>query len=270
MKWRSLLRKMQWGCLVCREKTNKYIKRNTIIGMIKKRLIPILFLMLPCFAFAQNLSLLDYRGEWGGHIGTTSYFGQLGSGVNNFRPNFGIFYRKNLLPNLTLSMNYEYIPLGANDTLSNNYETLSRGFEFFRTFHEISFGVEYFFYENHPYSFHKVKFNPYVGIGMGYILNVPKDENNFKTYFYDYVKVIDQFIPIATIPIHVGLQYNYNQNFRFFGEIDYRFTSSDVIDHFGNEEVEKTLHGNFTPANNGNDRFVSFKLGVSKLIVYRY
>jgi len=238
--------------------------------MIKKRLIPILFLMLPCFAFAQNLSLLDYRGEWGGHIGTTSYFGQLGSGVNNFRPNFGIFYRKNLLPNLTLSMNYEYIPLGANDTLSNNYETLSRGFEFFRTFHEISFGVEYFFNENHPYSFHKVKFNPYVGIGMGYILNVPKDENNFKTYFYDYVKVIDQFIPIATIPIHVGLQYNYNQNLRFFGEIDYRFTSSDVIDHFGNEEVEKTLHGNFTPANNGNDRFVSFKLGVSKLIVYRY
>ncbi len=238
--------------------------------MIKKRIIPILFLMLPCFAFAQNLSLLDYRGEWGGHIGSTSYFGQLGSGVNNFRPNFGIFYRKNLLPNLTLSMNYEYIPLGANDTLSNNYETFQRGFEFFRTFHEISFGIEYFFYENHPYSFHKVNFNPYVGIGMGYILNIPKDENNFKTYFYPYVQVIDQFIPIATIPIHVGLQYNYNQNLRFFGEIDYRFTSSDVIDHFGNEEVEKTLHGNFTPANNGNDRFVSFKLGVSKLIVYRY
>jgi len=209
--------------------------------MIKKQLIPILFLMLPCFAFAQNLSLLDYRGEWGAHIGTTSYFGQLGSGVNNFRPNFGIFYRKNLLPNLTLSMNYEYIPLGANDTLSNNYETLSRGFEFFRTFHEISFGIEYFFNQNHPYSFHKVKFNPYVGIGMGYILNLPKDENNFKKYNYDYIKLADQFIPIATIPIHVGVQYNYSQNLRLFGEIDYRFTSSDVIDHFGNEEVEKNF-----------------------------
>jgi len=238
--------------------------------MIKKRIIPILFLMLPCFAFAQNLSLLDYRGEWGAHIGTTSYFGQIGTGVNNFRSNFGLFYRKNLTQQFTLSMNYEYIPLGADDLLSSNKEIFDRGFQFFRTFHEISFGMEYFFYENHPYSFHKVKYNPYVGIGMGYILNVPKDENNFKKYFYDYIKLVDQFIPIATIPIHVGVQYNYNQNLRFFGEIDYRFTSSDVIDHFGNEEVEKTLYGNYTPANIGNDQFVSFKLGISKLIVYRY
>jgi len=116
-----------------------------------------------------------------------------------------------------LSMNYEYIPLGADDLLSSNKEIIDRAFQFFRTFHEISFGMEYFFYENHPYSFHKVKYNPYVGIGMGYILNLPKDENNFKKYNYDYIKIADQFIPIATIPIHVGLQYNYNQNLRFFG-----------------------------------------------------
>jgi len=167
-------------------------------------------------------------------------------------------------------MNYEYIPLGADDLLSSNKEIIDRGFQFFRTFHEISSGIEYFFYQNHPYSFHKVKYNPYAGIGMGYILNVPKDENNFKKYNYNYNKIADQFIPIATIPIHVDLQYNYNQNVRFFGEIDYRFTSSDVIDHFGNGEVEKTLHANFTPANIGNDQFVSFKLGVSKLIFYRY
>ena len=48
--------------------------------MIKKQIVPILILMFPTCVFAQNLSLLDYRGEWGAHIGTTSYFGQIGIG----------------------------------------------------------------------------------------------------------------------------------------------------------------------------------------------
>jgi hypothetical protein len=99
---------------------------------------------------------------------------------------------------------------------------------------------------------------------------VPTDNNNFKSYDYNYVKQVDQFFPITTIPMHAGIQYAYQHNLLFFSEINFRFTSSDLIDHFGNAEPEKTKYGIFMPTSKGHDKFVSFKIGFSKIIESQY
>lgn len=240
--------------------------------MIFKKIVCILILAfsLPFCSAAQNLSLIDYKSELGGHIGKTTYFGQIGGGTNTLRNTFGIYYRKALYKRFTISLNYEYLPLGANDSLSKNMEIQQRGFNFYRTFHEISFSLEYFFKSKNPYQYKMPKINPYIAIGMGYILNLPTDHNNFKSYDYNYVKQVDQFFPITTIPMHIGIQYAYQHNLLFFSEINFRFTSSDLIDHFGNAEPEKTKYGIFMPTNLGNDKFISFKIGFSKIIESQY
>lgn len=85
--------------------------------MIFKKIVCILILAfsLPFCSTAQRLSLIDYKSEYGGHIGTSTYFGQIGGGTNTLRNTFGIYYRKALYKKFTISLNYEYIPLGAND-----------------------------------------------------------------------------------------------------------------------------------------------------------
>ncbi len=240
--------------------------------MYFRRFIIIIFFVITTsyISFAQFISLNEYKGEYGAGVGTTTYFGQIGGATKTYRTNFNLYFRKILTQKLSVRINYEYLPLGANDSLSKNIAVKQRGFNFYRPFHELSFLLEYFFENQNPLQVKYNKITPYAGIGMGYILNVPKDYNNFKTYKFDYEKIQDQYLPIFTVPINVGVKYISKNNLHLFSEITYRFTSSDKIDNFGDGEIIDTKNGTFKSTKNTNDRIISVKMGVFKTILNKY
>ena len=235
-----------------------------ILMLFKKQyLVIIFFLLSPMLTFSQHSSLMQYYGELGGGIGTTTYIGQIGGGVKTYRSNFNIFYRKLLTNRFGVCINYEYLPLGANDSLSNQSVFQARGFQFYKTFHEINFLLEYFFSdiryinaENHLI--------PYVGIGMGYMLNEPTDNNNFDSYTSLQQVLVNQFWPICTIPVNVGFNYRLTNNINIFSEFTYRFTTTDLVDDFSAANPITTPSGTFKAMNQGKDNLYSIKIGVSK------
>ena len=62
-----------------------------------------------------------------------------------------------------------------------------------------------------------------------------------------------------TYPINLGLKYNVIGPFNVFGEATYRFTNSDQIDYFGDNEIINGLQ----PSASGKDQYFSFKMGLS-------
>jgi hypothetical protein len=155
------------------------------------------------------------------------------------------------------------LPLGANDYLSKEPQIQQRGFKFYKTFHEINFLLEYFFSdirylnaENHLI--------PYVGIGMGYMLNEPTDNNNFDSYTSLQQVLVNQFWPICTIPVNVGFNYRLTNNISIFSEFTYRFTTSDFVDDFSSANPITTPSSTFKAMNQGKDNLYSIKIGVSK------
>jgi hypothetical protein len=227
------------------------------------------FLLWPRCLYSQQISLLEYYGEIGTGIGTSTYLGQIGGEKKSYRTNFNFLYRKLLTDKLGVRINYEYIPLGANDSLSYYTEIYNRGFKFYRTFHEINFLLEYFFYDVR-YSSSRNHLIPYVGIGMGYMLNEPTNDNNFIRYTTIQQIAQDQFWPICTIPINIGLSYRLTYNINFFSEFMYRYTTSGFIDGFDKSSPVTTKNGTYTTYNNGNDRFFSVKIGVTKTLIKKF
>ncbi len=238
--------------------------------MLKQiRVLILIFILVPIYTFAQQSSLMEYKGEIGANIGTTTYFGQIGGETHSYSANFGFYFRKITADHIGVRINYEYVPLGANDSLSNNTTIKQRGFQFFRPFHELGFSIEYFL-KNQQIKYNLIKFNPYVGVGMSYILNLPNDFNNFKTYNLLLDKYKDQFIPIVAFPINIGFQYPIKKDISLYSELTYRYTTSDVIDNFGSSDPITTINGTYIAAKNGNDKYMSFKIGISKILNFRY
>lgn len=228
----------------------------------KKYLIIIIFFFLPILIFSQHVSLMKYNGELGGGMGTTTFIGQVGGEIKLYRANFNFYYKKFLTDRFGVRVNYEFLPLGGNDSLSKNQEVLKRGFRFYRTFHEFSFFLEYFF-EDVKYLNSKNHLIPYVGIGMGYLLNEPTNDDNFS--YYSTIQEINQsqFWPICTIPINLGLSYRFVNDFNIFSEFTFRFTTSDFIDNFGSQTPIVAKNGTFFANNYGHDKVCSIKLGIS-------
>jgi hypothetical protein len=101
-------------------------------------------------------------------------------------------------------------------------------------------------------------------------LNVPTDKNNFITYTSDLQKYTDQFWPICTMPINLGLNYRLKNNINLFSECSFRLTTSDLIDHFSATDPIITANGTFNASKKGNDKFYSLKLGISKSLFNIY
>ncbi len=228
-----------------------------------------LLLLSPLKSYTQHLSLIEYKGELGTSIGTTAYKGQIGGKQKTYHTNFSLFYRKLLSNNFGVRFNYEYIPLEANDMYSNQSIINNRGFRFNRTFHEMNILFEYFLRKNKITDI-KNKLNPFLGIGMGYILNLPTNENNFVNYKNSQQKLIAQFWPICTIPINIGICYKLGNDLNIFGEFTFRYTTSDLVDNF-ETATTVTRNGNtYTAENNGNDKFYSVKLGLTTTLIKRF
>ena len=106
----------------------------------------------------------------------------------------------------------------------------------------------------------KYRFSPYLGFGVGYLSPLKdKDISN-----YNPIAGVSTKAPnIITMPLNLGVKYNLLGSFNLFGEITYRFTSSDQMDHFGDKDIHPKGAINYQASTSGKDQFFSAKLGIS-------
>lgn len=211
--------------------------------------------------FAQHLSVTQYIGEFGVHVGAVTHKGDIATDKQFYRPNFGFYYYKKLDKHLSLHLSYEHIPLGANDAKSSILSNRNRNFNYYRSFQEFSVLWGYHFNALQLGNLSN-PIHPYIKIGMGYMLNLPTDNNNFMFYEYKIERLRDQIWPILTYPIAIGAQYPLENSIFIFSEINFRLTNSDLMDHFGIDYPVQVGTNTYRAPNNGYDYFYSFKIGI--------
>jgi len=228
---------------------------------MRKRIIySLFFLFFTTSVHAQYLQLVENKGEFGLFAGQASYNGDLAPNLQFLSLNFGGFYKRQLNDYVGLRFNYEYLPLGAFDSLTaNNMNAYVHGRSLFfkTTYQDISLMTELYFLKfingNKKY-----RFSPYLGFGVGYLLPL-KDSSNYKTLAGLSTKAPN----IITMPLNIGFKYNVVGSFNVFGEFTYRFTNSDQLDHFGDKDSYPKGGTNYQASTSGKDQFFSAKLGVS-------
>jgi outer membrane protein W len=227
---------------------------------MRKQFIYLLFLLFFTTSVqAQYLQLVENKGEFGVFAGQASYNGDIAPNLQFLTTNFGGFYKRQLNDYVGLRLNYEIVPLGADDALtSNTVNSYVRGRSLFfqTTYQDISLMTEIYFLKfingNKKY-----RFSPYLGFGVGY-LSPLKDSSNYK------ISGVSTIAPnMITMPLTIGFKYNVVGSFNLFSELTYRFTNSDELDHFGDKDSHLNGGLNYQASTSGNDQFFSAKLGLS-------
>ena len=228
---------------------------------MRKQFIFLFFLLFFTNALrAQYLQLIENRGELGVFAGQASYNGDLAPNLQFLSTNFGVFYKRQLNDYVGLRLNYEIVPLGAFDLLTGdslNSHMRGRNLYFKTTYQDISLMTELYFLK-FIYGNQKYRFSPYLGFGVGY-LSPLKDTSNYKNLAGEATHAPN----VITMPLNLGFKYNVVGSFNLFGEFTYRFTSSDQLDHFGDNNIYPKGGINYQPSTSGKDQFFSAKLGVS-------
>lgn len=203
---------------------------------------------------AQHISLVENRGEIGIMGGASFYRGDIATDILFYKPNFGVFYKKQLNDYVGLRLNYEYISIGANDIQSSNFYQFKRGLYFTRTAHDVSLMGEFYFLKfingNKSY-----RFTPYLGFGVGAWKSIESATN------------LDTANTQRTItyPINLGFKYNLSGPWNIFGEATYRFTNSDKIDFLADNthHIPAGFKYDIQASTSGNDEYFTTKLGIS-------
>ena len=201
---------------------------------------------------AQYVQLVENRGEIGVFQGVSSFRGDIAPGVYTFNKTYGAFYKKLVNDYIGFRFNYEKITLQSDDKFSSNGYAISRGLSFERVSHDASVMMELYFLKFID-GYSDYRFAPYLSFGVGawksisgsLIGNNPSDTT--------------RTIRTITYPINLGLKYNVIGPFNVFGEATYRFTNSDQIDYFGDNEMKNGLQ----PSASGRDQYFSLKVGLS-------
>ncbi len=234
---------------------------------MRKQFIYLLFLLFFTTSVqAQYLQLVENKGEFGVFAGQASYNGDIAPNLQFLTTNFGGFYKRQLNDYVGLRLNYEIVPLGAFDSLTaNTMNSYVRGRSLFfkTTYQDISLMTELYFLKfingNKNY-----RFSPYLGFGVGYLSPLKdnstplRDSSNYK------IPGASTKAPnIITMPLTIGFKYNVVGSFNVFGEFTYRFTNSDQLDHFGDNNIYPKEGINYQASTSGKDQFFSAKLGLS-------
>ena len=229
-----------------------------------RKIQALLFISIFCCATsvsAQYISLVENKGEIGFMGGASFYRGDIASDILFYKPNIGVFYKKQLNDYVGLRLNYEYISIGANDLQSNNFYDFKRGLNFTRVSHDVSLMGEFYFLKyingNKQY-----RFTPYVGFGVGAWKSISGSTN------------IDTPKTQRTIlfPVNLGFKYNISGSWNIFTEVTYRFTNSDKIDYFSdvNYHIPAGSSTIYQASTSGGDQYFSTKLGVSYNLINIY
>jgi hypothetical protein len=234
-------------------------------------------------AQAQHLQLLENRGEFGLYSGQASYRGDIAPGHFNFNNIFGGYFKKQYNDYAGFKLNYEQIQLGAIDSLSDNVYAKSRTFFFSRQFHDISLMGEFYFTRFIPGN-KAYRFTSYLGIGAGYMLEFGKGEmpnlNAAASALgleYKFTDTVNKSKGYINFPIQLGFKYNLTRRWNIFGELMYRFVSSDDLDYFEDGRIFQYYNAstptnkfNFQGSQSGKDQFFSVKGGISYNLIKIY
>ena len=250
--------------------------------MLKQLYIFCFLIAITHLAQAQHLQLIENKGEIGLFAGQASYRGDIAPDKFSFKNSYGGFFKKQYNDYAGFRLNYEQIQLGTNDSISTNLYATSRGFFFSRKFHDMSvigeFNFNRFLPGNKGY-----RFTPYLGIGVGYLLESGKGEipdlNVPSTLGpeYKFLDTVNKTKGYLYFPIQLGFKYNLLQHWNIFGELMYRFVKSDDLDYFADGRIFQHYNAsapantyNFQGSRSGKDQFFSAKVGISYNLIKIY
>ncbi len=218
--------------------------------MYKKLFFLLIVTSLCVRSRAQLMESFEHSGEYGFSAGVAHYFGDLNSNPYFNAPKFsgGIFFKKQFDNYVGIKVNAHYAMLGYSDKYNKNYYDKIRNLSFNTNIWELSVSGEFNFFRFQP-GFNEYRFTPYVSLGVGVF--------NYDPYTYLY-GVKYYLRPLGTegqgsaaypnlkpyssmavcFPIGLGMKYSLNERMNVFGEICYRFTTTDYIDD---------VSGNYAP-----------------------
>ena len=173
-------------------------------------LILSMFITLSYTAMSQS----DRSGEIGVLVGGSYYLGEISKvPFANTRLAASVLYRHNIDKRISLTGNFTYGSLTADDASSNNQYQIIRAKSFNSSFYELAVVGEFNFIpfisgkkKKHPYT-------PYVFAGLSEMY---------------YPGGVSKFI--FSIPFGMGMKYNINSEFIFGANIGMRKTFNDFID----------------------------------------
>jgi hypothetical protein len=250
--------------------------------MLKQFYIFCFLIAMTNLAQAQHLQLIENRGEIGIFGGQSSYRGDIAPDKFLFNLSYGAFFKKQYNDYAGLRLNYELIQLGTNDTLSSNSYAVSRGFSFSRQFHDISLIGEFYFTRFLPGN-KGYRFTPYLGIGVGYLL---ENGNGEKEVLISTPAILGGTYILPTVskskgylnfPVQIGFKYNVSQRWNIFSEASYRFVNSDELDYIADGQLIQHYSASapadlykFQGSRSGKDQFFSAKVGISYNLIKIY
>lgn len=193
--------------------------------------------------FGATLAHAQRTSEIGIGLGGTNYKGEISPQyqLQNNRPAFTIFYRKDITAPVTLRAGFTYGGLRARDA---NVEGANGGVPPLQNYRQASMNghvaelsgvVEYNFLDYHERSEqHRVHLSPYLFAGLaGFYVNTTTESQN-PALQPDFNRSGSK-VSIA-IPAGAGLKIALSEHFNLGAEVGVRKTFTDQLDHLGDQD----------------------------------
>lgn len=210
--------------------------------MYKRIILLLTVCVLTAKANSQWLDSYVQQGEFGIAIGGAHYFGDLNTRAALNRPKFagGIFFRKQLNNYIGIKVAGNYAAVGYSDKYSKNETQRRRNLSFNSNIWELSVNGEFNFFRFYP-GVEGLNFTPYVSLGLGIFSFDPYAYLGGEKYRLRQLGTEGQGSTLypgrkpysstaMCIPLAIGMKYALSSGVNIFGEVGYRFTTTDYLD----------------------------------------
>jgi hypothetical protein len=210
--------------------------------MFKRTVLAFLIGIAFSKADAQLYESNVHQGEIGAAIGLAHYFGDLNTSASLRRPKFsaGMFFLKQLNPYIGIKLAGDYAFLAYSDIYSKNEVEKRRNLSFNSNVWEASLSGYFNFFKFMP-GVEGYNYTPYVSLGIGVFSYDPYAYLQGQKYFLRPLGTEGQGSPLypnrkpynsmaICFPLTVGFKYALNEDLNLFGELGYRFTTTDYLD----------------------------------------
>lgn len=235
--------------------------------MLKKILLLLTVSVLTAKANAQWLESYQQQGEIGVAVGLSHYFGDLNTRAAINRPKLagGIFFRKQLNNYIGIKISGNYADVGYSDKYSKNETQRRRNLSFNSNIWELSVAGEFNFFKFYP-GVQGLNYTPYVSLGVGIFSYDPYAYLGGQKYYLRSIGTEGQGSSLypgrkpysstaMCIPLAIGMKYAVSSAINLWGEIGYRFTTTDYLD-----DVSTTYAPDAFPATSTGDPSIGYLL----------
>jgi len=233
---------------------------NIILHIMRKRILLSCIVALAFMGANAQYESYKQEGEFGVGVGLGHYFGDLNTNAGLNRPKFsgGIYFLKQFNNYVAVKVAADYAFLGYSDQYSKNPTQLARNLSFNTSLWEFSLSGQFNFFKFMP-GVEGYNYTPYISLGAGVFSYDPYAYLNGQKYFLRPLGTEGQGSALyparkpyssmaVCFPLSVGFKYSMTDKINIFGEVGYRFTTTDYLD-----DVSTTYAGSdaFPPLPNG-------------------